>query len=307
MAADLLKKSKAKAGSKAQPKGKKELRELPVSEALQAKVVDLCEVGTIFDLIKPLVEQRKAAVAAECFDLWTAEMWKNKVCPENFRIVVPGRDDSGKPTMLDDIAATFQLKFNLSASTNGLGKKAPKTEEKLPPKPGGKDGEQMTLNEVLMAMLTSDEVGLPQAAASKFIKDEVVVEEEVTFAGGSFDKMYYGDDKVQKKIAALFLAYSQARPEKGEKTVTVEAFTDELENNLLVTQYVITLKADLGARIFTYCKSLEQLRGLLKLIAVTTQVADFKFGISDEKPKREKRLGVAVAKFIGEAVSKEDD
>jgi hypothetical protein len=298
MATDLLKKSKKKAKAAPEKKGDKDMRVLPVSEVLRAQVADLCEVATITGELNPLVDQRKAAVGDEFFKLWTAEMWEGKKLPDNFRVVIPCSDRA-----MDDMSVNFILKFNLAPTTNGIAKKVPKPDD-LPPKPGGKDDETMTVQEVIVQMLTADPIGMSEANAQKFVDEEVIIEDQITLAGGSFDKMYYGKDETQKKIAELFLKYAQARPKKGEKTVRMPAFTDELEDELLVTKQIIKLKADLGARIYTYCESVEQLRGLLKLLAVTIQVSNFKFGISDEKPKRNERLLEAVCKYL---VVTEDD
>jgi hypothetical protein len=323
MATDLLKRSKKKAKAAPEKKGDKDMRVLPVSESLRAQVADLCEVATITGELNPLVEQRKTAVGDEFFKLWTAEMWDGKKLPENFRVVVPCSDRA-----MDDMSVNFILKFNLAPTTNGIAKKVPKPDD-LPPKPGGKEDETMTVQEVIVQMLTADPIGMSEANAQKFVDEEVIVEDQITLAGGSFDKMYYGKDETQKKIASLWLGHSQARSEPEKQfpalvkaakknralakelaslldgtAVVVEAFTDELEDELLVTKQIIKLKADLGARIYTYCESVEQLRGLLKLLAVTVQVSNFKFGISDEKPKRNERLLEAVCKYL---VVTEDD
>ena len=274
--ADLLKKAKKTATKKpAAKKSKKELRVVDLSTGLQTKVLELCQLAHLEGIITPLLKQRKGVVADEFFDIWTEEMWGDKTQPENFNTEV-------KKGGMADCKCQFQLKFR----TNTIGKKLP---NELP---------EDTTTEECLASLIARTTGMSAKNARKFVDSEVVVTDKIGLMG-TFDEMYYAEEgSVPNRIATLLLTYIQARSRSKDKKVKVEAFDDELAEEALVTYQEVVLKDGLGARVYTYCESLEQLRKLLRFLEVTTQVSNFDFGISDEVEDRTERLQDAVGRYI---------
>lgn len=277
MAKDLLAGAK-KLGKKAEPKksSKKDLRVVEIDASLRPQVVELCELAMLESRIEPLLKQRKDAMAGRFFDIWTQEMWDGKSQPDNFNVIING--DSG----LADTKCQFQLKFRKDVLKGKLPAEMP---------------EDKTVQEILAEMI-SKITGMSEKAARKFVDEEVVIEDKTGLVA-SFDEMYYSaDDNPLHKVAVLLLTYLQARPRGKANTVTVEAFSDELANEALVTYQVVTLKEGVDGRIYTYCSSLDELRKLLRFLSVTTQVSNFDYGISDEPAKKAKRLQAAVSRYI---------
>ena len=271
---DLLASAKTKA-KKAEPKGKKnEIREIVIDDS---EVLTLIEIASLTGDLKPLEDQHKAVVQTRLFERWTDEMWRDKKKPENFKAVIK------KTSGMDDARCNFILKIN----SGGLAKVAP-DEADVP------DGK--TVQEVLAEMVV-EQCKLTPANAKKFVDEEVEITDEITLAD-SFDKMYYGEDETKKQIASLLLAYAQARPKKGEKTVRLDPFNDELQEALLVTRQVVKIKDGMEERVFTYCDSLDQLRALLTFCSVTKQVSNFEFAVSDDPKARHQRQQDVVAKYL---------
>lgn len=280
MAKDLLASAKGLA-KKAEPKSKKnEIREIVIEDA---EVLTLIEIASLTGDLKPLEEQHKGVVQNRLFDRWTEEMWRDKKKPDNFKAVIK------KQSGMDDARCNFILKIN----SGGLSKVVP-DESDLPTDSEGNPTK--TVQEVVAEMIV-EQCKLTPAKAKKFVAEEVEISDEITLAD-SFDKMYYGSDETKKKIATLLLAYAQARPKKGAKSVSVEAFDDELQAALLVTRQVVKLKDGMEERVVTYCDSLDQLRALLTFCNVTKQVSNFEFAISDDPKTRHQRQQDVVAKYL---------
>jgi hypothetical protein len=277
MMADLLQKAKKPAKkAPAQKSSKKELRVVDLSTGLQEKVLEICELAHLEQIITPLLKQRKDVLAGDFFDIWTEEMWEKKSQPDNFNTEV--RNDKS----MVDARCQFQLKFR----TNVVKKKLP---AELP---------EDTTTEEFLAKLIARTTGMPDKKARKFVDEEVVVTDKIGLMG-TFDEMYYSEEgSPAKKIATLLLTYIQARSRAKDGKVKVVAFDDELAEEALVSYQEVVLKGSLGARVYTYCESLEQLRKLLRFLEVTTQVANFSYGISDEVEDRTERLQDAVSRYI---------
>lgn len=184
---------------------------------------------------------------------------------------------------MDDAKVSFILKIR----SDSLQKVLP-LEEEVP--------EDKTVQEVTIEMIVN-QCGLTATKAKRFVTEEIKISEK-TNTPESFEKMYYGENAMYKKVSALVIKYSQARPKKGMKTVELEAFDDDMERALLHSEQVVLLKDGVEERVFMYCDSLEQLRKLLTFCCVTKQVSNFEFAISDDaKTKHERHKGV-VDKYL---------
>lgn len=285
-AADLLKRAKSKGKTKTEEKttSKKELRVIEAPKDLKPLVIELCELAYLTDTVKSPFDRRKTSLGQRFFDMWSQEMWDSKSKPDNFNVVVRGND--GMPDM--------QCQFQLRLQTKKIDKKLPK---KMP-----KDA---TIEEVLADQLVKV-VGMTVATAKKFVDKEVVIEESTNLPA-DFNTMLQEDSKYHQ-IGILLLTYMQARPEEdGGKTVVLEAFDDKLEELAITTIQKPVLKEDVGARLHLYCKSLKQLRELLKFTEAIPVVQNFQFGMSDTEPEKLERLKDAVAQYLVEDLDEDDE
>jgi len=302
--ADQLKSLKKKAKRK-ETKGKKEIRVVGILPELQPDIRQLCELAHIFDAIKPLFEQHKAAAQEEFFLMWTEEMWEGKGKPDNFNVRLKRLDAEGNPTALDDTQCQFQLKFRKS----GIAGKLP-NEEDLPELDcicGKKadcelcEGEgtyQQTVGEVLIDTLHSDVVGLSKENAREFVEKEVNIDDDYDFAMPINKMTQQKDGEALKTLGDKLIAYLHARARKAGGKVSLAAITDDEIVEGLNYYQVVSLKEGLLDRIFQYADSLEQLRKLLKFIAVTRQVSNFDYGISDEADAKVERVKEAVSRYL---------
>jgi hypothetical protein len=299
-----LKKLKKKAKRK-EPKGKQELRVVAVPADLKPQVRQLCELAHIMSVVDPLFKQHKTAVQGEFFDLWTAEMWEKKVCPDNFNAKLKQLGADGAETPLDDTLCQFQLKFR----TAGLQSKLP-NEDDLPEVDCECDSDPdcklcqgegtytKTVQEVLVEILMSAAVGLSEEHARSFVDDEVTITDDFDFAMPINKMTQQGEDSPLKTLGDKLVAYMSARPRKEGGKVNAAGITDDEVAEGLKYYQVVTLKDKLLDRIVKYAADVEQLRKLLTFIAVTKQVANFDYGISDEAVTRIERLKEAVGRYF---------
>lgn len=277
-AADLLKRAKKRSTKKTETKktSQKDLRTIDAPANLKPLVVELCELAYLTDTVKSPFERRKASLGGQFFDIWSQEMWENKSKPDNFNVVVRG--DNGMPDM--------QCQFQLRVATKKVDKKLPK---EMP--------EGQTVEEALADQFAKV-VGMSASMAKKFVAKEVMMIESINLPA-DFATMLQEDSKYHR-IGILLLSYMQARPEGDGDEVMVEAFDDDLEDLAIITTQKPVLKEDVGARLHLYCKSLKQLRDLLRFIEVVPVVQNFQFGMSDTEPEKLERLKDAVAQYLVE-------
>jgi len=287
---DKLKRVKKKSKKK-ETAGKKELRVVGIPDSLHPKVRELCELSYLSAQLTPLIVSRQTAVASEFFDLWTEELWEKHKLPDNFNVMLLKLDDDGKSTGLQDTKCQFQLKFR----TTGINKKAPQFDDLN--EEVGEDEPDITVEETLIETLMSGVVGMSEDNARQFVAEEIEVADEVTLAK-TLDKMLAcKEGSVLRGIGDKLIDYMQKRPGKT-KNVSLPAFTEDEEEAALVTNQVVTLKAGLLERIYTYCESLEELRKLLLWMEVTRQVSNFDFAIADTPTERFNRLDDAVGRYL---------
>ena len=260
------------------------IRTLKPDEEKQIRT--LCELSHLSGELDPLITQHKASVGALLLRYWATDLWAKKTAPANPDIILKKLDPKGQPTAFDDVKCQLQVKF----MSNGLEKAVPKAKD-LP--------KDKTLNEVIEEMLLSPVVGLNKTNARKFVTDEVIIADEVTFAK-PLNEMYGTD---LERCADLLLAYVQARPKKGKTTVEVEAYTDAEESKLLVTKQTVKLKDKLFERICNYVKNVEELIRLIQFIRATVQVSNFEYGMSDTAQDRVVRLKEAVEIYLTPAAA----
>jgi hypothetical protein len=248
------------------------MRVVKLSSPSNEHVLKLCSLAYLQNLVKSLVEQYQAAVADECFKVWTQEMWDTRKHPANFKVQL---DKSG--TTFTDAELNFVLKFRV----DGIQKKV------------SSDLDMEGIKESLIEAVSA--FGLSAKNAAKFVNEEIAVREVIELVKPLDDMQ---NDPELKPIADKLAAYTMARPKKGQTTVTVPAITEEESAKLWVIRQEIKLKEGLLDRVFTYCATIEELRALILWLGVVRQVSNFDFGKSDDATERNKRLREVVNDYV---------
>lgn len=258
------------------------LRELPVPTDFTSEVVTLCELGYIYKQVETFLDQYKGIVGNRFFDLWTEEMWQTRNAPANFRAPVNKPDSPFR-----DCCCTFQLKFRKDAIGKGPQKRVP---NQLP--------EGVTVQEHLVKVLsdTKGMVGLTKKDAQAFVDTEIVITEQYGLRKDIDWMLDQEPGDSWRNIGDKLMAHLTCRSRDDLNNLSL--FSDEEFSELIGCEQTVTLKEDLEARVFSYCKSLDQLRKLLRFLNVTQQVSNFDFGISDEATEKVERMKTVVGRFL---------
>lgn len=265
-------KGAAKKATAAPAKKATEMREKDIPSDLRKQVVELCELAAVYQGVEPQFEQHKSAIAGEFFAIYVKEMWDNRTHPANFKVV-------NRHNGMEDSKLNFILKFR----NDGIKKKF-----------SGELPENKTLNELVIETLISV-AGLSEKNAHKFFSEEVEIKEKYE-TPLPINEMAEGDNPLYKSIADKVLGYFFA--DTKAKSVTLPAFTDEEKAAAWVLKQEVLLKDGVEERIWNYCESLDQLIKLLNFCAVTKQISNFDFGISDDLKTKTSRLKAAAAKYL---------
>ena len=158
---------------------------------------------------------------------------------------------------LKQLAASrqFSLMFVVKDRAEGLSGVVPDAEQ-LP--------EGKTVEDILLAALTSARVGLSEKNTLRLLADdgEIKVVQRLELVG-SLDDLYNSDQPIQKSAAEKLLAYIGA--EKADKD-GLKLLTDEEKASLLHTVQIIQLKEGFLERAHIYCETPEQLRKLCEFV-----------------------------------------
>lgn len=287
--ADKLKALKGVSKTKEKAPSKTEIRVIDFTGTpVESAIAKMCELGYIEKQLKPVIEQHKKAAQDVFFDRWTQELFDSKKVPENFKARIKKKNKDGTPSSMDDMACNFILKFR----ADGISKKIPgKTQL---------DEEGKTAQEVILETITSGVVGLTPQKASEFVENEILVVEGTDLAE-KLEVFLAADEGTDLRVIGDYLVACLTAESKKDLS-KLNPLTDAQRAASLMVVQTVTIKDGVEERILQYVENIDQLRKLLRFLAVTEQVSNYEFGISDDVDDRSERLTDVACRHLDLAV-----
>jgi hypothetical protein len=265
---------------KVQPTKRKEAKTeqkwvMALSPDATDKVANHCRLAFIQNELKPVADQHKTAAIDALFDAWTEKFWSGKTVPENPTLQVKYPDSSAHKGMID-----MQCMFVVAFVTEGI---------KLP-KPEVLEEAGQTPSQWMVAQLTSEQVGLSQKAAEKFVNEEMTIQDRILLCM-SITEMEQSENELLQSYAKKSLATMMGREH--------EPFTQEELQEAIMMQQVVILKDDLMPRLLSYCRNITELRKLINFIKAQKKFGPkLEFGIADSTGERVERMQTTIGEFL---------
>jgi hypothetical protein len=274
-ALDLLKKAKGGAATKKATSKKDDRWTIVLDTEKHEDVLDLCQLATIMNQLKPTHEERAKSVKEDLLKQFCEKWWTDRKLPQNPKIVLRKNGST-----MDDMSFMFMVKYRESGLTNVV----PNVED-LP--------EDKTVEDLLLEMLMSKKVGLSEKNAEAMLNEEdgeIKVVQKLQLSD-SLDALLA--NSATESAATKLLSYLGA-----EDDDEIEVLTSDEKSSLLQTVQIVTLKEGFYERATKYVDNAVQLRNLIEFVKATLQISNYEFAISDTPVDRAKRMQQAAEEYL---------
>jgi hypothetical protein len=268
---DLLNSVSAK--TKTSTKTKKNDRPVvEVPQDVQEAFVSLVEAKTIAEIANSRQEAETAFVESEMFNVFANSLFNNGTQPANPRLLT---ERDGKT----DMSGIYQVQNRFKVNV---------------PEDAAKSFEERLTHTLI------NFVGLDETNAQNLVENEIDATPETSIR--PFNELAVGHYEGKEFVAAT--EAEQTAAQKIMLFVTGEPSdpltSDEMQ---LVIRKVDKVKVKDGffERLKSYCETVEQLTGVLRVITPTNFVSHMKFAVSDTPEVRQERLVEAASRLLGVA------
>jgi hypothetical protein len=239
-------------------------KKLELDASKLALIADVIALNAVAAEVKAKLDKLKGDAGAHVWEALTDAFWKSRVKPENPKIAIRSADGASV-----DHEVTYQIQnsFDLP-QLDGI--------------PGA------------IAFLC-DNAGLSPQAAAGLVADELVVEPKVKLRytisellEGHFEgSKFVAASEEEKAAAGKLVRFLDSLPESERKLLVV------VENCVKVRD-----PAGLMSRAWTFAKSADGLRQLLKALGVRAFFSGFKFALNDGLATKQARLVKAATQLL---------
>jgi hypothetical protein len=251
---------------KSPPKAKAKTPDRPIK--VVPELGDWVASATIFDVIEARKDVEAAPINEKLMDEFAEQLFNQGFQPVNPRVVTMAHGEVDHQANF-----TVQAKFKLQ----------------------GKTSDELKAN--LYEVLGSDDLFdgeidcTPLTTLRPF--NELVI-------GHYEGKDFVPATKEEEAVATKLLQFVQGQFTSFQKGYSI-GLTDAERDLVLIHQDQMKVKPGFMDRVKTYCKTVDELKGVFKVITPVHFLSHAKFAVADTPQARQDRLVAAVGNFLGES------